>query len=141
MRLDDLRTLNPAKRLQVELRTGDSGARLLLMAEVDDPEGERNRVVVQLAPSTSSSSSTTGPYLYYRHVNGQQTLPYFRQRSSWSANNRWTIITLELSTLGPYTFRRWEMARPVGNLDLAELTVGQTSGAEPGPLSGLFDKT
>ena len=128
MRLDDVRTLTPTKRLQVQVRTSDPGARLLFMAEVDDPEADRNRVVVQLAPGTSSSSTTTGPYLYYRHVNGQQTLPYFRRGSSWSANNRWTIITLELSTLSRYTFRRWEMARPVGNLDLAELTVGETSG-------------
>jgi hypothetical protein len=128
MRLDDVRTLSPMKRLQVRLRTSDPGARLLLMAEVDDPEADRNRVVVQLAPGTSSSSSTTGPYLYYRHVNGQETLPYFRIRSSWAANGRWTTVVLEPSTLGRYTFRRWEMARPVGNVDLAELTIGQSSG-------------
>jgi hypothetical protein len=129
MRLDDIRTLDPARRLQVQLRTSDSGARLLLMAEVDDPQAQYNRVVVELAPGLSSSSTGTGPYLYYRDRNGQETLPYIRLRTSWSANGRWATIYLEPSTLGSrYTFRRWEMARPVGNLDLAELTISRSSG-------------
>jgi hypothetical protein len=37
-------------------------------------------------------------------------------------------IYLAPSTLGSgYTFRRWEMARPVGNFDLAELTISRGS--------------
>jgi hypothetical protein len=129
MRLDDIRTMDPARRLQVLVRTSDSAAGLQLMAEVDDPQGEYNRVVVELAPGRSSSSTGTGPYLYYRERNGQETLPYIRRGTSWSANGRWTTIYLDLSTLaGRYTLRRWEMARPVGNLDLAELTISRSSG-------------
>jgi Hypothetical glycosyl hydrolase family 15 len=129
MRLDDIRTLDPARRLQVQLRTSDSGARLLLMAEVDDSQAQYNRVVVELAPGRSSSSTGTGAYPYYRDRNGQETLPYIRLPTSWSANGRWATIYLEPSTLGSrYTFRRWEMARPVGNLDLAELTISRSSG-------------
>jgi hypothetical protein len=124
MRLDDLRRLYPATGVQLQLRTSDSGARLQLMAEVDDPQAQYNRVVVELAPGRSSSSTGTGPYPYYRDRNGQESLPYIRLRTSWSANGRWTTINLQQSILGNrYTVRRWEMARPVGNLDLAELTV------------------
>jgi hypothetical protein len=129
--LDSVRVLKPRNALELNVRPSDSGARIILIAEIDDSNQQHRFAAVCLPSNEDRKCSTETDFPYYRMplVPGQQRLPAVSPHVL--TPGRWEQVSLngdDLFQNPPYSFRRWAYARIEGNMHVSSVFLKEYRG-------------
>ncbi len=128
--LDHEKSLDPYPALRVKLRARSAAARLLVVAEVDDPKGLAQQIVLvsraegdtaPVAPTASPGYRMTAAARKQGkipHIGGPVLGPVLQP-------GKWQELTLDARALdlGGYSFRGWRYARLAGAIDVAAVSL------------------
>jgi len=121
--LDNERELATVPALHLRLRPRDEAARLLIVAEVDDPQRQVDQVVLISQVNEDRASDVT-PLPQFRVASRQRyQAPFFTGLKLRTGD--WQELRFDPSSvsLGRYTLRGWRYLRMVGPMDVAEVSI------------------
>ncbi len=121
--LDNARELAPTPTLHLRLRPRGETARLLIVAEVDDPEHQVDQVVLIRQVNEDRASDVT-PLPQFRVASRQRyQAPFFTGPKLRTGD--WQELRFDPSSvsLGRYTLIGWRYLRMVGPMDVAEVSI------------------
>jgi len=129
--LDNVRSLAPYARLEIDGKPLSAQARLLAVAEVDDPQGRETRLVIMVGAPREGAEADQGPSVQFRvatAARGQR--PWLEIRSERATRDgKITIDGPARLADTPYRFRRWSHARFLGDWQVSAVRL--TGRAKP----------
>ncbi|WP_156100025.1 putative glycoside hydrolase [Nitrosococcus oceani] len=124
--LNPVRSLRMPATLNLKVRLREAGARVLLVAEVDDPKRRTPWVVIELAPPKKVRLKEKGNPVLFR-------TPPPRNAHSWPylsgpplTPGQWQELKIEGNKLpSQFRFQRWSHIRFVGDVDVMSVSVSK----------------
>jgi len=119
--LDPIRSLQPPQKLALRIRTHDSAARLLFVAEVDDATKRDSYALVCLDSEVSAKPQPRLPSVRFRVGTWRKEMwPVLPCKSRVVADGEWHDYAVANPQPGPrYQIKRWSHVRLIGNMDMA----------------------
>ncbi|HTA65464.1 MAG TPA: putative glycoside hydrolase [Xanthomonadaceae bacterium] len=122
MMLDPVRSLHPRNRLQIAAQADDAGARMQLVAEVDDPSHQHVYAVLDVAAQGNAGSSLS---MGFRMPNGRgASMPVVAGPRLTPGTSQ--VLDLDGHALfagSGFVFRRWDYVRFVGGMKLKSVKL------------------
>lgn len=128
--LEQVRSLNTKDTVQMRFRSNDTTARILLVAEVDDPQKKSNQVVLDVSQNDKCGGyDAKQNYMAFRaspkklgKLKNQQ-IPCIKSSIIMDNNGQWKTITVSKKEIDRYLFRRWVFLRLEGNIDIDDVEL------------------
>ncbi|MEW6169695.1 MAG: putative glycoside hydrolase [Pseudomonadota bacterium] len=121
--LENERELAPAPALRLRLRPRDATAQLQIVAEVDDPKGKAERVVL-VSRTGGAPDSGEKPLPQFRAPSIQRYKAPFVSGPALESGE-WQELRLDAGevSVGRFTVRGWRYLRLMGPMDVAEVSI------------------
>lgn len=124
--LDPVRELNTSTQLNFKVRSKDREAKVIAIAEIDDPNNEFTRFGLYLSSQEEYKKLNFAPQVEFKmQPYPGSKMPMAPIRLQLGDIGKWNQINLNPSDVNRYgyKFKRWLFIRFVGNLDLDDVAV------------------
>jgi hypothetical protein len=128
--LSPIRSLRMPDILNLQIRLQEPNARVLLVAEVDDPRHRANSVIIELAVPRKTPLKATGTAILFRTSTPKNTRLWSNARNQpyilgpALALGQWQNLKIEgHKLLQQFQFKRWSHIRFVGAVDLMSASI------------------
>lgn len=128
--LDYERSLEPYQKLEISAVLKDPDSSMLAVAEVDDPKGEHELMVIEVSGSEAVGAGRPhrGEAVDFRaprKIKKAELWPWFSVRHIADQQGNTLLDGPSLAGQAGYRFRRWSHLRFVGAVDVKSVSLGK----------------
>lgn len=128
--LESVRSLKTKDTVQMRIRSSDSTARIILVAEVDDPQKKYNQIALDISQNDRCAKyESTQSYMAFRADPKKlgrlknQKIPCIKASTSINPDSQWKTISISRKEIDRYSFCRWVFMRIEGNVDIDDIRL------------------